>query len=347
MYNDKYFIKFCKERNIKESTKEGYISSIRKYTSFHKCSLSMLIKEANEDEINGVALKNRQLKNRLLTYRNFLLDSNLSTTTVKTYFSKIKTIYTHFEIQIPHLPDVVYDKEYETNYFDLPTKEHIRLAVDKSDLAFKAIILFMASSGTAKAETLSLTVKDFLDATSKYYHSDNLDLILDELSPCKDIVPTFYLRRIKTDKYYYTFCSPEATGYIVKYLKQRNNLKLNDKLFPFSGSLLNIRFQEINDQMGWGNKGKYRFFRTHTLRKFHASNIQLASEYVDALQGRSKNNVHETYIKTNPQELKKIYIENMHNVMVLDKNNKNNVPIQEDIHITINVFLADEQINLY
>ena len=79
--------------------------------------------------------------------------------------------------------------------------------------------------------------------------------------------------------------------------------------------------------MNWGFKGKYRFFRSHTLRKFHASNIGLSSEYIDILQGRSKNKVHDTYIKTNPQKLKEIYISVMENVMInpkiKTKNHKN------------------------
>ena len=48
-----------------------------------------------------------------------------------------------------------------------------------------------------------------------------IETILDTLEKRKNVVPTFYLKRIKTDKYYYTFCSPEASRYIVKYL---NNL---------------------------------------------------------------------------------------------------------------------------
>ena len=106
------------------------------------------------------------------------------------------------------------------------------------------------------------------------------------------------------------------------------------------------QFQDINDRMGWGFKGNYRFFRTHTLRKFHASNIQLVAEYVDALQGRSKNSVHETYIKTNPEKLKEIYVKNMKNVMIYYDDEKIS-EVKEDIYITINVFLSDKQINLY
>ena len=34
----------------------------------------------------------------------------------------------------------------------------------------------------------------------------------------KDVVAGFYLKRIKTGKFYYPFCSPEASFYIVNYL---------------------------------------------------------------------------------------------------------------------------------
>ncbi|MBE6494740.1 MAG: integrase [Methanosphaera stadtmanae] len=347
MYNNELFIKFCKDRNIRESTKQGYVSTLTRYTNFHDCSIEELICEAEEDEKNRIPLKERRLKKRLLDYRTFLLESDLSSNTVKTYFSKLKTFYVHHEIEIPHLPDVKYDVDYEINYMDLPTKDNIRDALDISPLPFKALILFMSSSGTAKAETLSLSVGDFINGCGEYFKGRKLDIILEELSGRSDIVPTIYLKRIKTDKFYYTFCSSEASEFIVRYLRTRRNLKLSDKLFPFKGYSVTKRFQMINDRMGWGVKGNYRFFRTHTLRKFHASNIQLAAEYVDALQGRSKNIIHETYIKTNPDKLKEIYVRNMRNVMIYDNQSAVKHDISEDIHITINVFLSEQQINLY
>lgn len=170
----------------------------------------------------------------------------------------------------------------------------------------RAVILFMSSSGTAKAETLSLTVEQFITGTQDYHDGGDIEVILNTLEHKRNVVPTFYLKRIKTDKYYYTFCSPEASREIVKYLKTGPGVKLSDPLFDFSAYTLLARFQEINDGMGWGFKGKYRFFRSHTLQKFHASNIGLSAEYIDELQGRSKNMIHETYIKTNPEKLKSI-----------------------------------------
>ena len=127
-------------------------------------------------------------------------------------------------------------------------------------------------------------------------------------------------------------------------MKTRPDLKMEDKLFDFTASTLLARFQEINDSMGWGFKGKYRFFRSHTLRKFHASNIGLSAEYIDELQGRSKNEIHETYIKTNPEKLRSIYKSAMKNVMIHEER----VP---DVHtqefsITINIFLSDNMLKI-
>ena len=342
MYYNKLFQRFCKERNIKDSTMKGYRSTLKKYEGFHKKTLDELIQEAIEDEEKRIPLKERRIKKRLLDYRTFLLDSDMSPNTSKTYFSKLKTFYLHFEIELPHLPDAKYNKIYETNYLDLPTKEHIAQAIEISTIDLKAVILFMSSSGTAKAETLSLTVEQFIQGTQEYHNGGSIKIILDTLEKRKNIVPTFYLKRIKTDKYYYTFCSPEASHHIVKYLKTRPNLKLDDKLFDFTSSLLLTRFQEINDYFDWGFKGKYRFFRSHTLRKFHASNIGLSAEYIDSLQGRSKNEVHETYIKTNPKRLKEIYKSAMKNVMIYESKHIKKVEKQE-FNIIINVFLSGKE----
>ena len=230
---------------------------------------------------------------------------------------------------------------------DIPSKEDIRKVLDNSPLKLKALILFMASSGTAKAETLSLTIKDFLLSVSEY--SDyviDIYSTLNHLKNKKDMIPTFYIKRQKTDKYYYTFCSSEATQVIINYLLSREHLKETDKLFPFSDSYVINTFQKINDEMKWGFRGKYRYFRSHSLRKFHASNIGLPAEYIDMLQGRSKSSIHETYIKTNPIELKKIYKKVMNNVSIYSTVNKNYNNDYENINITINIFISDCQYNL-
>lgn len=344
MLDDKIFLQFCRERNVRQSTRQGYLSALTHYTRFHDKTLQELLTEAREDEQEKIPLKDRRIKQKLIRYRNYLLRTSGSPNTVKTYFTRVKTFYRHYEIEIPHLPEAQYEKLYEINYMDLPSKEHIRQALEISTVDLRSIILFMSSSGTGKAETLSLTVGQFIDGCSDYHNGGNLREILEVLSNRDDIIPTLYIRRIKTDKYYYTFCSPEASSEIVKYLQTRPGLRFKDQLFDIQPSTLLTRFQEINDNMGWGFKGKYRFFRAHTLRKFHASNIGLSAEYIDALQGRSKNEVHETYIKTNPLELKRVYKSAMKNVMINYKSHDNN--IKQEFTIVINVFLAGKEYNI-
>ena len=339
-----YLQKFFKERNIRLSTQKCYESALKKYISYHNLSLDELINEAIMEEDERIPLKERKLKKRLIDFISFILEGNVSDTTSRTYFSNVKSFYRHFEVEIPYLPSIKYNRNYESNYFDIPTKDHIAQALDIVSIDLKALILFMSSSGTAKAETLSLSVGDFISATSEYHSGGSLNQILNVLGENDSVVPTFYLKRIKTDKYYYTFCSPQATSAIVKYLKSRTNLSIDDKLFDFTDSIIMIRFKEINDSLGWGFKGKYRFFRSHTLRKFHASNIGLSVEYIDALQGRSKNEVHEAYVKTNPKKLKEIYMSAMKNVMIDIGNSDES--ITQEFTIVVNVFLSGKEYNI-
>ena len=130
---------------------------------------------------------------------------------------------------------------------------------------------------------------------------------------------------------------------IIKYLKSRQNLKKSSKLFDYSPSAVTGKFREINDSNNWGFKGKYRFFRPHALRKFHASNINLSAETVDELQGRGRGEVHDAYIKSKPEELKNKYRSKMCNVEILKTKETEK---DDEFNIYINVFVGDRTINI-
>ena len=301
MMSEELLKRFCSNRNIKYSTLKSYRSAIAKYEFFHDMDMGSLMDEAIVEEDEGISLKSRKIKSRLLDFRSFLLDSGLAISTVRTYFSRIKTFFRHFEIELPYLNDIKFDGEYLSSYYDLPARGDIRKVCSISSNAFRALVLFISSSGCAKAETLSLTVGDFVKASDEYHDGGSIDDVLNCLIGRRDIVPAFYLKRIKTNKFYYAFCSPEASHHIVKYLISRKGLSLDDRLFDFTDSSLIYSFKKVNDKLNMGFVGTYRFFRSHALRKFHASNIGLSADIVDELQGRAKTKVHEAYIKTNPE----------------------------------------------
>ena len=315
----------CLERNIMHSTMVRYRTIINYYTESQGLPLyeliqeaeNELIQEAENEEDQGIRLKNRTIKKRLIHHRNYLINTrNYSLVTVQKTMVGLRTIYNHFEIELPKLPQLNNKnvKKYETIYYnDLPTKELIRKAVNHSRPLMKAIILFITSSGCARAETCSITLQDFIEATNEYHNST------------EDIIPIFHIKRLKTNNYYYTFCSPEATKAILDYLETRTDKLTNDKqLFKINKNYLNVKFKELNDQLGGHSKGCYSLLRTHMLRKFHASNLArgengLSLDEIDSLQGRSKDNVRQSYYFDDPKELRKKYITNIDKVTILDQ----------------------------
>lgn len=316
----------CLTRNLSKNTRRNYEQSIRSYTASQGLTLKQLLQEAEREEENGIRLKKRTLKKRLVTFQNYLLNTKgLSKTTIKKQLQIIKTIYTHYELEIPKLPKFNdnHVKDYEPIYFDdLPSKGLIQEAIKVSKPNMKAVILFICSSGCAREETLSLSIQDFIDSTSEYHNSENIYDVLEELKQHDDIVPIFKLKRKKTNQYYYTFCSPEAADAIIYYLESRTDLLTPDKqLFKFEKSYFQKKFIEINELLGGQRKGAYGIFRSHMLRKFHASNLArgengLTVEEIDSLQGRCKNKVHTSYFLDDPNELRKKYISNIDKVLI-------------------------------
>lgn len=313
---------FTETRNIKEVTAQHYGYTIQNYTEFQEMSMCELLEEAEQEEEDGIRWKHRKLKNRLIKYRSYLNNKYLHKT-AKEYFSRILTMYRHFEIEIHELPPINKKNvrlSEPINFKDLPDKEIIRKALEISVPLMRAIILFMSSSGTARTETLNLTIQEFIDATNEYHNHDNIYDVIDALEDKEDIVPIFQMKRQKTNKHYYTFCSPEACKEIISYLKiRKQDLKNSDKLFKMNKMYFIQYFIEINNTLGLGKAGTFNRFRSHMLRKFHASQLYndgVSLEIVDALQGRGKDSTHNSYFMEDPEKLKQIYIEHMNAVTI-------------------------------
>lgn len=342
---------FTITRNLKPITKKSYLTSINLYTKFNKTTFISLIKEAEEEENRQIRWKYRKIKQRLLKFRNFLTN-NYKKNYVKITLSRIITIYKHYEIEINTLPPLSSKNHKESapvTYDDLPNKEIIKKALRKSNPLMKAIILFMSSSGSARRETLNLTIQDFINATSEYHNETDIYEIIKILKSRNDIVPTFKLKRQKTNKYYYTFCSPEATKQIIKYLNTRDHLKLEDKVFNLHVETFTKNFIRLNNQLNLGKVGTYSRFRSHNLRKYHASNLKndgMSITDINALQGKTKNIVDESYFFENPKTLKETYIKHLPAITVLSKRTKRKIKPAELVKLEIENKKLKEEIEV-
>lgn len=304
-------------RNLSERTGKVYKTTINKYTEFTGLSLTKLFEEAEKEEDLKIPWKKSKLRKRLLEYRVFLYDHHMLST-AKLEFSRVLTIYRHFEISLQKLPPISekHAKENDLRFKDLLTKDIIQDALLISDKLLSAVVLFQASSGCSTAETLSLKVNDLITSVEDYYQTDDIQDLLDTLKNREDIVPTFQLKRPKTGKSFYTFCTPEAFKSICYYLKSRKELRESDRLFKVTQLHLMQKFREVNDMLKLGTVGKNNFvrFRSHMLRKFHASalyNDGMSREVVNDLQGKSKNAVDSCYFFEDPAKLKAKYMAHM------------------------------------
>lgn len=301
-------------RNLSLKTKQSYWDAMNCYSKFNNDFFMNLLDEAEKEEDQGIRWKNRKLKNRLINFRIYLQEKYLIST-AKVYFQRILTLYRHFEIEIHRLPPMSTkscNMSKPITFEDLPTKDIIKKAVELSNPVMRAIILFISSSGCARNETLNITIQDFIDSTFEYHNETDLRKALLFLNNKENIVPCFRIRRRKTNKFYFTFCSPEASKNIICYLISNRRFKGSEKLFDINLYYFNKYFMFINQELKLGKVGTYNRFRSHMLRKFHASTLYnakngLTLEEIDSLQGRGKNIVHSAYFMENPKILKQKY----------------------------------------
>ena len=313
-------------RNYAKHTRKTYNTVIRNYAKFQGQSIHELIMEAVEEEEERIRWKHRKLRTRLTNYRQYLLDNYLIST-VRGNLMRIKSVYRFYDIEVLDLPYVSFKNAnlpVPLTYNDIPTKEILDKAIQLSSPLLKAIILFISSSGTARAEALGLKISDFVESVQEYTYETDIYKVIYELQQRNDIIPMFKLKRQKTNQYYYTFCSPEATRAICDYLLTRKHALTSDMpLFKISTKYLSTLLGQINDQLGLGKRGGFNVIRCHMLRKYHASQLAeagISTDHINLLQGRKIPGIaHETYIRIKPETLREEYIKALPHIVISDE----------------------------
>lgn len=324
--NEEILNEMAKTRKLKKATTRRYKLVLNRYSIFHNMTLEELLDEADEEEELRIRHKKRKIKKRIMDFRTYVYDTYMKAT-AKSNVDTVLTFYRHFELEIPLLPPVSTKNTRENPpllYSDLLTKDILKKVLDMSTPKMKALILFSISSGSANAETMSLTIQDFIDATSNnvsnYHNSNDIYEVIRLLINRDDVVPTFFMKRKKTNKFYYTFCTPEATHAILSYLQgSQRKLVPEDKLFRIHPNSVARTLADMNEDLGLGKKGTYNRLRTHMFRKFNASNLRKAGmsmDDVNSIQGKGKNRVNEPYFFDSPEQLKKVYITFMDAVLI-------------------------------
>lgn len=360
MNDTEYFNEVADSKDWSTHTKYNYSVSLKQYTKFCGLSFIDLLDEAYKDEEAKTPHYRLRLRTRLNNWIRSMKEEGWSKNTISSRKNAIVLLYKYAGIHIPEL-EKISGKSFTNNpatqlqYDDIITRQEIQKALELCNPTMRAIILTSATTGSAKKEVMSMTIRHFIEGTKDYHHLDLptdltveeqydfLKKVLKHLEPIQiDMVITFKMIRAKVQKNYYTFCTPECTETIIKMLKQRiikrdftnhNNHKttakyigFDDKLFKMNGKYLSENLQWINKTLDLGKAGRYNKMNIHMLRRYFATTLSnpingdldtvMPSEYIDAFEGRSKNSMISIYAKKNPSELKKIYMKYMYRLVI-------------------------------
>ena len=332
--------RLCCERNLKQGSFRRFRTPLEKYLQYHdhKHTMKYYINKALQEQEQIMPTHKRWIYQELTEFRTWLYNhSGLAPRTAQTYLIQIREIYSHYDVQLPQLKPIKIRNPAPVTYNDLPSHEEIRKAIGLSDTHMKALIYFQSSSGTTLHESTTITVGMFMDALNIQCKEENIIHELTKLKEDMTIVPTFRLERTKTNKFYYTCCSPEATNAIIRWVLKRHyngeNITCDSYIFPLNKSKYTYKFQLLNQQLGLGVVGHYGKFRSHALRKFHASNLGCGADLIDELQGRGKSQVHEAYIKDKPEKIREQYIKYMPNILInMDWNTDTSEEVSDDVN---------------
>ena len=326
MDNEEYIREYIQSRQLKKTSYFVVRRALNHYSQYQQKTLHDLLIEADRDEEQGVRWKRRILKKRLTSYQNHLHNDLNTINSIKTYFKIVKAFYHHNEIEIGKLPPLNLkniDMQKPVKATDLPDHDILQKAYELASPVMRALILFLSSGGMSKVDALNLTVGDFITATKEYHNKTDITEALQTLLEMDNVIPVWEARRSKTNKFFITFNTPEATTEIVLYLIGRGGeLQKDEALFKINPVYYTQAFQELNSLLGLGKVGSYNRLRGHALRKFHATNLAksgLDKYTINILQGKSNNAVDSVYFFEDEEHLKKLYLEHMDSLLLLTR----------------------------
>jgi len=315
-------------KDLEDSTLKTYLQCLKYYCNLINLSPDELIKEADSEEEKGIKLRDRRINFYFLKFKKQLKNDNKAESTINLYIIAVKSFYDALDIQLPKIKTSQGDIGLEKNYGKLISREELVEFVNAAAPREKALIYLMALSGMAQAEARNLTLRKFMDAAGEAIKKDirTINDLFDLKDELKNAVITLHITRKKVNYRYITFIPPEATKYIIMYLKERvfgSNKKIHIKNYdsslfvknngkPIDRDVIVTNFRRIGLQAGFKkNDGAYSFWRAHGMRKYFISTImnKLGDKVLaDFLAGHKISNVDRAYWYMDPEDLKKRYM---------------------------------------
>lgn len=249
-----------------------------------------LDKETEEYDI--LELEDRRVTAIQFQYHDYLEGRNLAPKTIRLKVNTYRALLTEYNIEKPKNIDIVIQTD-RIRDEDIVSWREVESALSFcKGIRDKAIISFFATTGLRSSDVRKLTIGDLIEACDIYFddgEEKTIDNLLaknpEQIIPCWEIMPS---KTIKNSQLCVTFNTSEASTYLWQYLnerieynvkKGRKDLEPKDPLFATStnkelkSTAIEQMFQRLNTQLGgkMDKNGKYRRFRSHSLRKLFST----------------------------------------------------------------------------
>lgn len=280
----KMFIK----KDLSDSRKAMYKRILTHMYEITGLTPTELIEEAKKEQQPDwdkkifLDIEDRKITTYLFQFYELLKNKELKPDTLDTEMGLIRAFYNSYKIELPTPIQITIPTKI-IREGDIPDIDDIREGIEATKhLTYKAIVLFIASSGIRSGDVRRFTIEDFLTATNDY-HDGTLESLLksdENIMPCWFFIPK---KTRKKGNVCLTFNSPESTKYIIKSIKQRilakEEITKDSPLFItrrkdfFTLKGFTHVCRSINKEAFNGAKAKdgKDFFRAHNLRKFFLS----------------------------------------------------------------------------
>lgn len=222
-------------------------------------------------------------------------------TTINDNMRAIRTFFNYYDFKIPKWEPLEDDSE---DWY-LLTKDDVRFVLNDSTIVHSAIITFLLSTGMREEDACSLTIGDFMNATSSYHDYVDVEEFIDNAP--NDMKGYWSFEPQKTRRYKIeckTFNSPESSNYILQSLR-----KLKNEYIPYKNKKdgLNLKISKKSALFGSRNSFYLNSLTPQSVTDaFTRKNVKLREWNISQIDLKIKNKEiseedREDYIKKIPK----------------------------------------------
>nr|WP_319372508.1 hypothetical protein [uncultured Methanobacterium sp.] len=334
---DPKFKYFLKSKPRKKNTKLKYTKDIQHYINSTKKTPTELIQEAREEQIKYPWMDERSLPGYFDDFIIFLEKRGITKYSQKITIDSVKTFYHCFEIKTPAKTVLGVPENYYILYEDLPQHDAIRRIISLSNVQYRALFSFMASSAMNYSDATSINVSELISAINYYFKIrkqkfkvDGLDELYEINEKVKGITPVWRMWRFKTNKQHITFSSPESFNFIIDYFKDQPPADEDVPIFRAYKQQRKTEYRAVAKYLHsmnkklWGDKkvGKFAFVTSKSFRTFFANEMEDAEVYykhIRLMMGHKQAGVTQNYFKSNAAKMLKSYLKGVHRLTFLEE----------------------------